>query len=109
MVTSISASPIATLIQNRVLTWLVADLLALDRRLGEAEIRKRLAQSRNGRDHGHQSEVGRRQQPRQHHRRDRLDEELGALRGEGQHAPANRPALQVCMQMFGAERALMAA
>ena len=44
--------------------------LALDGRLGEAEIRKRLAQSRDCSDHGHQPEIGGDQQSRQHHRGD---------------------------------------
>ena len=48
----------------------LVDLLALDSCLREAEIRKPLGQPRERRDHGHQSEVGRSQQPRQHHSRD---------------------------------------
>ena len=82
----------------------MADLRALDGRLREPEIRKPLAQTGNGGDHGHESEVSGGQQSRQHHRGDGLHNELGALRGERQHSPANRPAFQVCMQMFGAKR-----
>ena len=80
----VSASPIATLIQNKSADLIMADLRVLDGRLREPEVRKRLPQTRNRRDHRHQPEVGGSQQSCQHHRRDGLHDELGALRGERQ-------------------------
>ena len=83
---------------------IMADLLALDGRLGEAKIRKRLAQARDGRTMA--------TSPKSAGVSSRASTtvEIDWIRNWApcdvtcHQSSANRPAFQVCMQMLGAKR-----
>jgi hypothetical protein len=81
----------------------VIDFGVLDRGLRQAEVRERLTEAGDRRDHGDESKIRRSEHVGKDDCRNRLQDKLCSLRGDGEQPTAHGPAFQVSLKVVSAE------